>query len=133
MAQSQLAALLSQPAAPNPPTSVTSRPSQIRELPATSTPADLTNSEQPAHANSTTTPPVATNLSGQDDNPTSTSADDGASTEQTAPSTPEEVASSPPLISNEPTDITEPDDVTATPAPANDNNPVEDLHATGTE
>lgn len=38
------------------PESVSSPPAEIRELPATTTPADLTNSEQPDNANSTTTP-----------------------------------------------------------------------------
>jgi hypothetical protein len=57
------------------------------------------------------------------DNSPWSSADDAASAEQSAPSTPEELSSSPPLVSNEAIDITEPDAVTATPEPANDNLP----------
>lgn len=70
---------------------MTSPPSEIRESTASTTPAkppaDLTNTEQPAHENSTTTPPAAI------DNPTSTSAD-GASTEQSTATMPQEVDSS---------------------------------------
>ena len=55
----ELSALLSQPAPATTPTSVPSSPSDIREPEATTTPSDLTNSEQPPHENSSTSEPAS--------------------------------------------------------------------------
>ena len=64
---------------------------------------------------------VSTPNPANDDNPP---APDVSAEIEDPPTTPS--ADNPPPVSNEGSDITEPNDVTATPKPANDNSPVSD-------